>query len=33
METLVLKFEDAVLKEVPVGVKDVSIRRSPENAR
>jgi len=32
METLVLKFEDSVLKELPVGSKEVSIGRSPENA-
>jgi pSer/pThr/pTyr-binding forkhead associated (FHA) protein len=32
METLVLKFENAVLKELQVGSKEVSIGRSPENA-
>jgi len=31
MPKLVLKFEDSVLKEVPVGAKEVSIGRSPEN--
>jgi hypothetical protein len=32
MEKLVLKFENSVLKEIPVGAKEVSIGRSPENA-
>src|SRR5271154_6773853 len=32
MPKLVLKFEDSVLTEVPVGSKEVSIGRSPENA-
>lgn len=31
MPTLVLKFENAVLKRVPVGAKEVSIGRSPDN--
>jgi len=31
MPKLVLKFENSVLKEVPVGSKEVSIGRSPEN--
>jgi len=31
MPKLVLKFENAVLREVPVGAKEVSIGRSPEN--
>lgn len=31
MSKLVLKFENAVLKEVPVGSSEVSIGRSPEN--
>jgi pSer/pThr/pTyr-binding forkhead associated (FHA) protein len=31
MPKLVLKFENSVLKEVPVGTKEVSIGRSPEN--
>jgi pSer/pThr/pTyr-binding forkhead associated (FHA) protein len=31
MSKLVLKFENSVLKEVPVGVSEVSIGRSPEN--
>src|ERR1700733_8715447 len=32
METLVLKFENSVLKEITLGSKEVSIGRSPENA-
>ena len=32
MRKLVLKFEDAVLKELLVGQKEVSIGRSPDNA-
>jgi pSer/pThr/pTyr-binding forkhead associated (FHA) protein len=32
MPKLVLKFENSVLKEIPVGSKEVSIGRSPENA-
>jgi hypothetical protein len=32
MPKLTLKFENSVLKEVPVGSKEVSIGRSPENA-
>jgi len=32
MPKLVLKFENSVLKELPVGTKEVSIGRSPENA-
>lgn len=32
MPKLVLKFENSVLKEVPVGAQEVSIGRSPENA-
>jgi pSer/pThr/pTyr-binding forkhead associated (FHA) protein len=32
MPKLVLKFENSVLKEVPVGTHEVSIGRSPENA-
>ena len=31
MPKLVLKFENSVLKEMPVGSKEVSIGRSPEN--
>jgi len=31
MPKLVLKFENSVLKEVPVGTNEVSIGRSPEN--
>jgi predicted component of type VI protein secretion system len=31
MPKLVLKFENSVLKEVPVGTKEVSIGRSPDN--
>ncbi|HTW23702.1 MAG TPA: FHA domain-containing protein [Candidatus Baltobacteraceae bacterium] len=31
MSKLVLKFENSVLKEVPVGTSEVSIGRSPEN--
>jgi len=31
MPKLVLKFENSVLKEVPVGANEVSIGRSPEN--
>ncbi len=31
MAKLVLKFENSVLKEMPVGTKEVSIGRSPEN--
>lgn len=31
MAKLVLKFENSVLKEMPVGSKEVSIGRSPEN--
>jgi hypothetical protein len=31
MPKLVLKFENSVLKELPVGSKEVSIGRSPEN--
>lgn len=31
MSKLILKFESSVLKEVPVGAKDVSIGRSPDN--
>lgn len=31
MPKLVLKFENAVLKEMPVGPKEVSIGRSPDN--
>jgi pSer/pThr/pTyr-binding forkhead associated (FHA) protein len=31
MSKLVLKFESAVLQEVAVGQKEVSIGRSPEN--
>jgi predicted component of type VI protein secretion system len=31
MPKLVLKFENSVLKEVPVGAKEVSIGRSPDN--
>ena len=31
MPKLVLKFENSVLKEVPVGASEVSIGRSPEN--
>jgi len=31
MPKLVLKFENAVLREVPVGAQEVSIGRSPEN--
>ncbi|HXX43645.1 MAG TPA: FHA domain-containing protein [Candidatus Acidoferrales bacterium] len=31
MPKLVLKFENSILKEVPVGAKEVSIGRSPEN--
>lgn len=31
MPKLVLKFENSVLKEVPVGTSEVSIGRSPEN--
>jgi predicted component of type VI protein secretion system len=31
MPKLVLKFENSVLKEIPVGSKEVSIGRSPEN--
>jgi predicted component of type VI protein secretion system len=31
MPKLVLKFENAVLREVPVGPKEVSIGRSPDN--
>jgi pSer/pThr/pTyr-binding forkhead associated (FHA) protein len=31
MPKLVLKFKDAVLKEIPVGAKEVIIGRSPEN--
>src|SRR5271168_1243179 len=31
MSKLVLKFESSVLKEVAVGVKEVSIGRSPDN--
>lgn len=31
MAKLVLKFENSVLKELPVGSKEVSIGRSPEN--
>ncbi len=31
MPKLVLKFENSVLTEVPVGLKEVSIGRSPEN--
>jgi pSer/pThr/pTyr-binding forkhead associated (FHA) protein len=32
MPKLVLKFENSVLKEIPLGSKEVSIGRSPENA-
>jgi pSer/pThr/pTyr-binding forkhead associated (FHA) protein len=32
MPKLTLKFENAILGEVPVGVKEVSIGRSPDNA-
>jgi FHA domain len=32
MPKLVLKFENSVLNEIPVGSKEVSIGRSPENA-
>jgi pSer/pThr/pTyr-binding forkhead associated (FHA) protein len=32
MAKLVLKFENSVLKEVPVGAAEVSIGRSPDNA-
>jgi len=32
MPKLVLKFENSVLKELPVGSREVSIGRSPENA-
>src|SRR5271154_7299550 len=32
MPKLVLKFENSVLKEMPVGSKEVSIGRSPDNA-
>src|SRR3984885_1920687 len=31
MPKLVLKFENSVLKEMPVGSREVSIGRSPEN--
>ena len=31
MPKLVLKFENSILREVPVGAKEVSIGRSPEN--
>ena len=31
MSKLVLKFENSVLKEMPVGAKEVSIGRSPDN--
>ena len=31
MSKLVLKFENSLLKEVAVGVKEVSIGRSPDN--
>jgi pSer/pThr/pTyr-binding forkhead associated (FHA) protein len=31
MSTLTLKFESSVLKEVPMGSKEVSIGRSPDN--
>src|ERR1700733_11363786 len=31
MAKLILKFENSVLKEMPVGSKEVSIGRSPEN--
>jgi FHA domain len=32
MPKLVLKFENSILKEVPVGTSEVSIGRAPENA-
>jgi pSer/pThr/pTyr-binding forkhead associated (FHA) protein len=32
MPKLVLKFENAILQEVPVNAKEVSIGRSPDNA-
>ena len=32
MPKLVVKFENSILKEVPVGTSEVSIGRSPENA-
>jgi pSer/pThr/pTyr-binding forkhead associated (FHA) protein len=32
MAKLILKFENSVLKEMPVGSREVSIGRSPENA-
>ena len=31
MPKLVLKFENAILREVPIGAKEVSIGRSPDN--